>query len=85
MGEQAEFRSQYLTDIEEADNRQLYSWANRLATSELSMCSAKAPGARPSAPDAVEHLQRIVEKPRKRRKRVIVAGVWLALCCLASP
>jgi serine/threonine protein kinase/Tfp pilus assembly protein PilF len=43
-----------------------------------------APGARPSAADAGERLQWIGNTPRRRRRKVLVAAVWVALTLLAG-
>jgi tetratricopeptide (TPR) repeat protein/predicted Ser/Thr protein kinase len=43
-----------------------------------------APGARPSSVDALERFQFIVDKPKRRRRRALVAAVWLALVGLAA-
>lgn len=42
-----------------------------------------APGARPSSVDALVELQRIIDKPKRTRRRVVVVSVWLALVLLA--
>ena len=43
-----------------------------------------APGARPSSVDALAQLQRIIEGPKRRRRRAVVAAVWFALAILAG-
>ena len=43
-----------------------------------------APGARPSSVDALERFHYIIDKPKRRRKRALVAAVWLALVGLAA-
>ena len=45
---------------------------------------AFAPGARPSSVDAAEQLQRIIDRPRRRRRRIVIAALWLALAGLAA-
>jgi len=42
-----------------------------------------APGARPSSVDALAELQRIIDRPKRIRRRVMVSAVWLALVLLA--
>jgi serine/threonine-protein kinase len=42
-----------------------------------------APGARPSSVDALEMLRRIIDRPRRRRRRALVVAVWLVLGLLA--
>jgi len=42
-----------------------------------------APGVRPSSADAADQLQRILDKPKRRRKRVLVAAIWIVLTLLA--
>ncbi len=43
-----------------------------------------APGARPSSVDALAQLQSIIDRPKRRRRRALVAAVWLALAVLAG-
>ncbi len=43
-----------------------------------------SPGARPSAVDAAERLRWIAETPARRRRRALVAAVWVALLLLAG-
>lgn len=42
------------------------------------------PGTRPSSIDALAELRRIIDRPKRQRKRVIVAAVWFALAVLAG-
>jgi len=42
-----------------------------------------ASGARPSSVDALVELERIIEKPKRLRRRAMVIAVWLALVLLA--
>jgi len=42
------------------------------------------PGTRPSSIDALAELQRIIDRPKRQRKRIIVAAVWIALAVLAG-
>lgn len=42
------------------------------------------PGTRPSSIDALAELQRIIDRPKRQRKRMIVAAVWFALAVLAG-
>jgi len=44
---------------------------------------ATAPGARPSSADALATIQRIINKPRQRRIRRIVAAIWSILAILS--
>jgi len=52
-------------------------------TALIERLKAVAPGARPSAMDALDQLQRIIDKPKRRRKRAMIAAVWIALAALA--
>ena len=45
---------------------------------------AFAPGARPSAVDALDQLQQIIDKPKRRRKQAVITVVWIALAGLAG-
>jgi tetratricopeptide (TPR) repeat protein len=42
-----------------------------------------APGARPSARDAAEKLGRVIDRPRRRRQRIVVVTIWAALVLLS--
>jgi len=46
--------------------------------------TSPAPGARPSAADAAERLTWIANTPRRRRRRILTAAVWLVLTALAG-
>jgi serine/threonine-protein kinase len=48
-------------------------------TGLINRMKSVAPGSRPSARDALEHLRRIVDKPKRRRRRLIVAAVWILI------
>ena len=52
-------------------------------TALINRMKAVAPGARPSSVDALVELQRIIDKPKRIRRRLVVASVWLALVLLA--
>ncbi len=43
-----------------------------------------APGARPSSVDALAQLQRVIDRPKRRRRQSVIAAVWLALALLAG-
>jgi len=43
-----------------------------------------APGARPSSVDAAEQLQRIIDRPQRRRRRIVIAAIGVALAVLAG-
>ena len=43
-----------------------------------------APGARPSSVDALDQLQQFIDLPKRRRRRAVVAAVWLVLVALAG-
>jgi serine/threonine protein kinase len=45
---------------------------------------ALAPGARPSSVDALAELRRVIDRPKRHRKQMIVAAVWLVLAGLAA-
>jgi len=53
-------------------------------TALIERLTSFAPGARPSSMDALEQLQRIIERPKRRRRRALVAAVWFALVLLAG-
>jgi len=52
-------------------------------TSLINRLKSVAPGTRPSSVDALVQLQIIIDKPGRRRKRVLVAATWIALAMLA--
>lgn len=41
------------------------------------------PGTRPSSVDALAELQRIIDRPKRQRRRAVVSAVWIALAVLA--
>ncbi len=49
----------------------------------VSRLKSVAAGARPSALDASEMLQRVVDRPRKRRARAILAAAWTVVIAFA--
>jgi serine/threonine-protein kinase len=53
-------------------------------TALIERLQAFAPGARPSAVDALDQLQHIIDKPRRRRRQAVIAAVWIALAVLAT-
>jgi tetratricopeptide (TPR) repeat protein len=53
-------------------------------TELITRLKSVAPGARPSSVDALDQMQRIVDKPKRRRKRTLVAAVWIILGLLAT-
>ncbi len=53
-------------------------------TELINRLKSVAPGTRPSALDALERFQHIIDQPKRRRKRALVAAVWLALVLLAA-
>ena len=54
-------------------------------TALINRLKSLAPGARPSSVDALQKLEWIINKPRRRRRRtaVITAGIALTLMCAA--
>jgi len=52
-------------------------------TELIERMKSAAPGARPSARDAADQLGRIIDRPRKRRRRILVALIWAALFLLS--
>jgi serine/threonine-protein kinase len=52
-------------------------------TALINRLKSVAPGARPSSVDALAELERIIEKPKRIRRRAMVIAVWLALVLLA--
>ena len=52
-------------------------------TALINRLKSVASGARPSSVDALAELERIIEKPKRNRRRAMVITVWLALVLLA--
>jgi serine/threonine-protein kinase len=53
-------------------------------TALVNRMKSAAPGVRPSAVDAREELQRFLDKPRRRRRRLLVAAVWALLALFGA-
>lgn len=53
-------------------------------TELLNRMKSPAPGARPSAMDAKRMLQAHLDRPRRRRRRAIVAAIWMVLIAFAG-
>jgi tetratricopeptide (TPR) repeat protein len=53
-------------------------------TALITRLQSYAPGTRPSAVDALAELDRYIDRPKRRRRRAIVAAVWVSLAALAA-
>jgi tetratricopeptide (TPR) repeat protein len=76
-------RTELLARAARAESRPVEGLSREL-THLIERLKNPAPASRPTAVDALDMIRRIIDRPRRRRRRALVAAVWLALTLFAA-